>query len=315
MNYERKIKLFSGNSNLGLANEIAQNLGVKLGECTAKKFSDGETWVEVLENVRGRDVFVVQPTSNPANESLMELLILIDAFKRASAETITAIIPYYGYGRQERKTQPRTPISAKLVADLLTTAGATRVVSVDLHAGQIQGFFNIPFDHLFAMPVMLEYVRKNIVDDGVIVAPDAGGAERARAYAKRLKMPLALIDKRRPAPNVTEVMNVIGDVKNRTAIIIDDMIDTGGTLIRSVEALQENGAKKVYACCTHGVFSGEAISRINESSIEGVIATNTIATSKEVADSPKITILSVAPLLAEAIRRIYQADSISSLFV
>ncbi len=311
----KNMKIFAGNANLPLAQEIAADLGTKLGECVVKRFSDGESWIEILENVRGMDVFVVQPTSYPANENLMELLILIDALKRASADRITAVMPYYGYARQERKTQPRTPISAKLVADLLTAAGANRVLAMDLHAGQIQGFFNIPFDHLFAMPILLGHLRTLVCDDFVIVAPDAGGAERARAYAKRLTCPLAMIDKRRPSPNVTEVMHIIGEVKDRTAVIVDDMVDTGGTMVRSVEALYERGAKSVFACCTHGVFSGKAVELIEQSAVTGVIVTNTIQVSPAVAASKKFTVLSVAGILAEAIRRTYNADSISSLFV
>lgn len=315
MQHSKDMKIFSGNANLPLARAIAQCLGTKLGESTVRRFSDGETWVEVLENVRGLDVFVIQPTSAPANEHLMELLILIDALKRASAWRITAVMPYYGYARQERKTQPRTPISAKLVADLLTAAGAHRVVSMDLHAGQIQGFFNIPFDHLFAMPIMLDHIKNALTGELVIVAPDAGGAERARAYAKRLKSPLALIDKRRPSPNVTEVMHVIGDVEGRTAVIVDDMIDTGGTMINSVAALLASGAKSVYACCTHAVLSGDAVARLNESALSGLIVTDTIAVRDAMRQSRKITVLPVAPLLAEAMKRVYQEDSISSLFV
>lgn len=309
------MKIFSGNANLPLAREIVEALGTSLGECVVKQFSDGETWVEILENVRGMHVFVVQSTARPANQHLMELLILIDALKRASAERITAVVPYYGYARQERKTQPRTPISAKLVADLLTAAGADRVVSMDLHAGQIQGFFNIPFDHLLAMPILLDHIRHWVPTDGVIVAPDAGGAERARAFAKRLSCPLAMIDKRRPSPNVTEVMHIIGEVEGRRAIIIDDMIDTGGTLVKSVEALQANGVSEVYACCTHGIFSGEAVQRIEASPLQRVIVTNTINLSEEARCCEKISALSVAPLLAEAIRRIENSDSISSLFI
>ncbi len=315
MAYYKNMKVFSGNANLPLAQEIARCLGMELGKSVVKRFSDGESWVEILENVRGMDVFVIQSTSAPANENLMELLILIDALKRASADRITAVIPYYGYARQERKTQPRTPISAKLVADLLTAAGANRVMAMDLHAGQIQGFFNIPFDHLFAMPILLEYMRQHQWRDPVIVSPDAGGAERARAYAKRMKCPLALIDKRRPAPNVTEVMHVIGEVRDKVAIIVDDMIDTGGTLARSAEAILAAGASSVVACSTHGVFSGEAMDVIEAASIERVIVTNTIVERREVSEAGKVTVLSIAPLLAEGIKRNHNAESISSLFV
>lgn len=313
-NYSR-LEVFSGRSNPALAKEIVKYLGIPLGKAEVKRFSDGETWVEIKENVRGADVFVVQPTSQPANENLMELLIMIDALKRASADRITAVVPYYGYARQERKVQPRTPISAKLVADLITAAGASRVLSVDLHAGQIQGFFNIPFDHLYAKPVMIDYLQKHISDELVVVSPDAGGAERARSYGKSLKAPLALIDKRRQAANVSEVMHIIGDVKNRTAVIIDDMIDTAGTMVQAAKALKENGAKAVYACCTHPVLSGPAVERIENSEIEEVVVTNTIQLSDAAAKCKKIKVLSVANLLGEAMKRINNADSVSSLFI
>lgn len=311
MSQYKSLKIFSGNANPKLSDEIASYLGTTVGKAEVKKFSDGETWVELDENVRGMDVFVIQPTSNPANEHLMELLIMVDALKRASADRITAVIPYYGYARQERKVQPRTPISAKLVADLLTAAGVSRILALDLHAGQIQGFFNIPVDHLFATTVLLDYVEKNMKDDIVMVTPDAGGAERARAYAKKLGAPMAMIDKRRSAPNVSEVMNVIGDVENKTAIIIDDMIDTAGTLVKATESLIKNGAKAVYACATHAVLSGSAIERIENSALKEIVVTNSIARN---ANCKKIKVLSVAPLLGEAIKRIHQADSISSLF-
>lgn len=315
MSRYKNMKVFSGNANRPLTEEIAAKLGIPVGDCAVKRFSDGETWVEILDNVRGMDVFVVQPTSCPANEYLMELLIIIDALKRASADRITAVMPYYGYARQDRKSQPRTPISAKLVADVLAAAGANRVLSMDLHAAQIQGFFNIPFDHLFAMPILLAYIREHIKNDIVVVAPDAGGAERARAYAKRLGCPLAMIDKRRPTPNVAEIMHIIGEVADRTAILIDDMVDTGGTMVQSAQALMANGATAVYACCTHGVLSGDAVQRLRDSAIREVVVTNTIAPSKDVQACEKIKVLSVGPLLAEAIHRIYEADSISSLFV
>ncbi len=308
----KDLKIFSGNANRSLAEEIAKYLKIPLGKAEVKRFADGETWVEIGENVRGMDVFIVQPTSNPANEHLMELLIMIDAFKRSSAERITAVVPYYGYGRQERKVQPRTPISAKLVADLITAAGANRVLAVDLHAGQIQGFFNIPVDHLFATPVLLEYIKENIMDNVVIVSPDVGGAERARAYAKKLTVPMALIDKRRSSPNVSEVMHIIGEVDGKVAVIIDDMVDTGGTLVKAAEALKKEGATKVYACATHPVLSGPAIEKIENSSLEEFIATNTINFK---GSSKKIKILSVARLLGDAISRIHEADSVSSLFV
>jgi ribose-phosphate pyrophosphokinase len=309
------IKVFSGNANRPLSEEICKSLGVSLGNAQVKRFSDGEVWVEIDENVRGADVFIVQPTSRPANENLMELLIMIDAFKRASAERITAVIPYYGYARQDRKVQPRTPITSKLVADLITAAGAHRVLSVDLHAGQIQGFFNIPFDHLYATPILLDYIHENLMNDLVIVSPDAGGTERARAYAKRLNATLAMIDKRRSRPNESEVMNVIGDVEGKKAIIVDDMVDTAGTLTQAAEALHKQGASKVYACATHGVLSGKALERIEKSVLSTLAITNTIHQPEEVLKSPKIKVLSMARLLGEAISRINHSDSISSLFV
>jgi ribose-phosphate pyrophosphokinase len=309
------LKIFSGNANRHLAEEICRALSVPLGQAVVKRFSDGEVWVEIDENVRGKDVFIVQPTSRPANENLMELLIIIDALRRASAESITAVIPYYGYARQDRKVQPRTPISSKLVADLLTAAGTHRVLAVDLHAGQIQGFFNIPFDHLYAMPIMLEYIRKNLMNDVVIVSPDAGGTERARAFAKRLETSLAMIDKRRSRPNESEVMNVIGDVKGKTAIIVDDMVDTAGTLTQAAQALKSKGASRVFACVTHGVLSGKALERINESVLSSLVITNTIQQPEEVLKSPKIKVMSIANLLGEAISRINNRDSVSSLFV
>lgn len=311
----RNIRLFSGNANLALSEEISKNLNVPLGEATLKRFSDGEIWVEIKENVRMMDAYVIQPTCNPANENLMELLIMIDALKRASADTITAVLPYYGYARQDRKTQPRVPISAKLVADLMTSAGADRVVALDLHAAQIQGFFNIPFDHLYALPVFLEYFEKNPRSDLTVVSPDVGGAERARAYAKRLGASLALIDKRRPKPNVSEVMHIIGDVKDRNCVIVDDIIDTAGTMCAAADALLANGAKSVVACCTHGVLSGPALERLNASKLEKLIVTNTIPVIDKVKICPRIEILSVAPLLAEGISRIANGNSVSSLFV
>jgi ribose-phosphate pyrophosphokinase len=311
----KNIRLFSGNANPTLAQEIASNLEMPLGESTIKRFSDGELWVEIHENVRMVDAYIIQPTSNPANENLMELLIMIDALKRASCGTITAVIPYYGYGRQDRKTQPRVPISAKLVADLLTAAGANRIVALDLHAGQIQGFFNIPFDHLYALPVFLDYFQKNPVEDLVVVSPDVGGAERARAYAKRMGAALALIDKRRPTPNVSEVMHIIGDVKGKNCVLVDDMCDTAGTLTSAAKALIENGAKSVMACCTHAVLSGPALDRIEKSDLTKVIITNTIPLSDRAKKMKKIHTLSVAPLLAEGISRIALGKSVSSLFV
>jgi ribose-phosphate pyrophosphokinase len=309
--------ILSGSSNRPLAQKICNKLGKPLGHADIRRFSDGEVFVEIRENVRGRDVYVIQSTCCPANDTVMELLIMIDALKRASAKDITAVIPYYGYARQDRKVAPRTPISAKLLADLLTTAGATRVVSMDLHAGQIQGFFNIPFDNLFGSPVILEYLRKEMSGKGdlVIVSPDAGGVERARAFAKRLDASVAMIDKRRTGPNVAKAMNVIGDVKGKTAVILDDMIDTAGTLTEAGHAVLEHGAKKVFAAASHGVLSGPAIERIKNSSIEKVIVTDTLLLSQTALECGKIVQLSVADVLAEAIHRIHNYDSVSSLFV
>ncbi|WP_298433794.1 ribose-phosphate pyrophosphokinase [Geobacter sp.] len=311
-----KIKIFSGNSNQSLAEKISANLGLPLGKAKVKTFSDGEIMVEIGENVRGRDTYVVQSTCAPTNNNLMELLIMMDALKRASAATITAVIPYYGYARQDRKVAPRTPITSKLVADLITTAGADRVVTVDLHAGQIQGFFNIPVDNLYAAPVILENLKQRFPDNGIVmVSPDAGGTERARAFAKRLGCTLAVIDKRRTGPNVAEVMHLIGDVKDKTAIILDDMIDTAGTLTQAARALKEHGARTIYACATHGVLSGPAIDRINESDIEAVVITDTVPLGEKAERTSKVKVLTVAQLLAEAIRRIHVDESVSSLFV
>ncbi len=310
-----KIRVFTGNSNPALAQKICEALGVPLGNAGVKTFSDGEVMVEVRENVRGRDVYLVQSTCAPTNNNLMELLVMMDAMKRASTATITAVIPYYGYARQDRKAAPRTPISAKLVADLLTTAGADRVVTIDLHAGQIQGFFNIPVDNLFAAPVILAYLKERFNGQSVVmVSPDAGGTERARAFAKRLECPMAVIDKRRTGPNVAEVMHLIGDVKDKIAIILDDMIDTAGTLTQAAGALKQNGAAAIYACATHGVLSGPAIDRINGSVIEEVVLTDSIPLGEKSARTSKVKVLSVAPLLAEAIRRIHEDESVSSLF-
>jgi len=308
------LKIFTGNSNIDLVEEIARDLGTAMGKSLVKNFSDGEINVEIDESVRGMDVFVVQSICHPVNNNLMELLILIDALKRASAERITAVLPYYGYARQDRKVSPRAPISAKLIADLITTAGASRILTVDLHAGQIQGFFNIPVDHLFAAPVLLEYLKK-LKNDLVIVSPDAGGVERARAYAKRLNTSLAIIDKRREGPNVSQVMNIIGDVEGMVAIIVDDLVDTGGTLARAAYALMEKGAKTVYACCTHPVLSGKAVEIISGSPIEEMIVTNTIPLQEEAKACRKIKVLSVSSLLADAIRRIYEDESVSCLFI
>ena len=313
---EDRIRIFCGNSNPELAKKICDSLGLTLGVAKVKTFSDGEIMVEIGENVRGRDVYVIQSTCNPTNNNLMELLIMMDALKRASAATITAVIPYYGYARQDRKAAPRTPITSKLVADLITTSGTDRVVTVDLHAGQIQGFFNIPVDNLYAAPVILEHLRKRFAgEELVMVSPDAGGTERARAFAKRLGCTLAVIDKRRTAPNVAEVMHLIGDVRDKAAIILDDMIDTAGTLTHAAAALKAHGAKSIYACATHGVLSGPAIERINASAIEEILITDTIPLGDKVASTDKIKVLSVADLLAEAIRRIHEDESVSSLFV
>jgi ribose-phosphate pyrophosphokinase len=312
MPYE--LKLFSGNANRALAEEIAACLGTTLGQLEVSRFSDGEIFVQIDENVRGADIFIVQPTCPPVNDSLMELLIMLDAFKRASAQRITAVLPYYGYARQDRKVQSRMPISAKLVADLITAAGANRLLALDLHAGQIQGFFNIPVDHLFAAPVMIEYVAKLGLTDPVVVSPDAGGVERARAIAKRLHAGLAIIDKRRDGPNVAVFMHLIGDVKGQDAVIIDDMIDTAGTLVQAADALKREGARRIFACGVHPVLSGPAMARLEGSPLEEVIVTNSIPLGKDKLQ-PKMTVLSVAPLLAEAIRRIHDEESVSTLFV
>jgi ribose-phosphate pyrophosphokinase len=308
------LRIFTGNSNIELIRKIAERLKTTIGKSMVKNFSDGEINVEIDESVRGMDVFAIQSICDPVNNNLMELLILIDALKRASARRITAVLPYYGYARQDRKVSPRAPISAKLVADLITTAGASRILAVDLHAGQIQGFFNIPVDHLFAAPIILDHLKK-IKNDVVIVSPDAGGVERARAFAKRLNASLAIIDKRRDSPNVAQVMNIIGDVGGMSAVLVDDMVDTGGTLVRGAYALMEKGAKEVRACCTHPVLSGSAIDVIMESPIKEMIVTDTIPLKSEAKACPKIKILSISSLLAEAIRRIYQDESVSDLFV
>ena len=314
MAYE--LKLFSGNANRALAEEIAQYLRVPLGESEVSRFSDGEVFVQFNENVRGADVFVVQPTCPPVNDTLMELLIMTDALKRASAHRITAVLPYYGYARQDRKVAGRAPISAKLVADLLEKAGVNRVLALDLHAGQIQGFFNIPVDHLFAAPVvMIDYLKKKDLHDPVVVSPDAGGVERARAIAKRLNSGLAIIDKRRDGPNSAVAMHLIGDVDGRDVVVIDDMIDTAGTLVQAVGALQREGAKRILACGVHAVLSGPAIERIKVSPIEEVLVTNSIPLPDDKRAAGRITVLSVAPLLGEAIRRIHDEESVSTLFV
>jgi ribose-phosphate pyrophosphokinase len=310
-----RLKLFGGNSNPHLAEKICQYLDIPLGKAQVKTFSDGEIMVEIGENVRGRDVFVLQSTCSPVNHNLMELLVLMDALKRASAWRITAVLPYYGYARQDTKVLPRVPISAKLVADLITVAGGHRVISLDLHANQIQGFFNIPVDNLFAAPVLLQYIRQYFNNDLVIVSPDAGGVERARAFAKRLNATLAIIDKRRDEGQKVKAMHIIGEVEDKPAIILDDMVDTGGTLTEAAKALAENGAHSINACCTHAVLSGSAIDRIEESAIENLIVTDSIPLKPEVQKSKKIKVLTVAKLLGEAIKRTHLNDSVSSLFV
>jgi ribose-phosphate pyrophosphokinase len=310
-----KLKVFSGNSNTLLAQEISKELQIPLGKANVKRFSDGEIQVEIEENVRGMDVFVVQSTCTPVNVYLMELLIMMDAMKRASAERVTAVMPYYGYARQDRKVAPRAPITAKLIADLITTAGASRVLTIDLHAGQIQGFFNIPVDHLYSAPVMIDFIKKKFANNLVIVSPDAGGVERARAFGKRLGASLAIIDKRRPEPNQSSVMNIIGEIQNKTALLLDDMVDTAGTLTQSADALLEAGAKRVAACCTHPVLSGAAIERINKSALQELVVTDTIPLREEAKSCKKIVALSVSKLLGEAIKRIHNNDSVSSLFI
>jgi len=309
------MKLFGGSSNPILTQEVCNYLGINQGKMTATTFSDGETQIEIHENIRGMDVFILQSTCIPVNDHLMQLLIIMDALRRASAKRITAVIPYYGYGRQDRKVKPRVPISAKLVADLITTAGANRVVSLDLHAGQIQGYFNIPVDNLFAAPLLLKYIREHFMDDLVIVSPDAGGVERARAFAKRLEVSLAIIDKRRDVPNVAKAMNIIGEVSGKNAIILDDMVDTAGTLTQAASALKNKGASRVFACCVHPVLSGPAIDRIEASPIDHLVVTNTIPLSKKAQKCSKIVLLSVAELLGETIKRIYSSNSVSTLFV
>lgn len=312
---EMELKIISGNSNRPLAEGIAKYLRINLVDADVRQFSDGEIFVQINDNVRGSDVFVIQSTCPPTNDNLMELLIIIDALKRSSAARITAIVPYYGYARQDRKVQPRVPISAKLVADLITVAGADRLLTMDLHAGQIQGFFNIPVDNLFSTPVMIDHIRQlECGADPVIVSPDAGGVERARAYAKLLNATLSIIDKRRDAPNQSEVMNIIGDVKGKDAFIIDDIVDTAGTLTKSAKALKKAGARSVYACCTHSVLSGGAIERIEQSEIEKMVVTDTIQLLDSGKACKKIEVLSVADIFGEAIHRINVAESVSSLF-
>ena len=313
----RSIWVFSGNANRPLAEAICAYLEVPMGRSRLSRFSDGELFVEIGENVRGVDVFIVQPTCSPVNDTLMELLIMIDALKRASASSVTAVIPYYGYARQDRKVAPRTPITAKLVADLLSASGVSRVLAMDLHAGQIQGFFDVPFDHLYAMPALVESLRPRVAEQAatVMVSPDAGGVQRTRAYARRLGIDLAIVDKRRERANESEVMNIIGDVKGRTCILCDDMVDTAGTLCNAAKALRIAGATRVIACATHGVLSGPAVKRLEESEIEQVIVTDSIPLPESAKGSKKYLVVSVANLLAEAIKRIHLGDSVSSLFI
>lgn len=310
---ENRLEIFTGNANVELAREIARNLGIEVGDAVVNTFSDGEIQVKINESVRGADVFVIQPLSYPVNDHLMELLIMLDAFKRASAWRITAVIPYYGYARQDRKIRARDPITAKLVADLISTAGAHRVLTMDLHAGQIQGFFNFPVDHLMAVPILADYFKKKGIEEPVVVSPDVGGVTRARELATRLGASIAIIDKRRPEPNMAEVMNVIGKVKGKTVIMIDDIIDTAGTITLGAQALLEHGAKEIYACCTHPVLSGPAIERLSASPIKEVVVTNTIPL-REHQKIEKIKVLSVAQIFAEAIKRIHNNESVSTLF-
>lgn len=310
----KPLKIFSGNAHPQMAREIAGFLGLPLSEADVRKFSDGEIFVEIKENVRGDDVYIVQPTCTPVNDHLMELVIMVDALRRASARRITAVIPYYGYARQDRKVAPRVPISAKVVAEMLMVVGVRRVLCMDLHAGQIQGFFNIPVDHLYAAPVLLDYIKDRF-KDVVMVSPDAGGVERTRAFAKRLDAGLAIIDKRRDRPNECQAMNVIGDVKGKVAILLDDMVDTAGTLCNGAATLLEHGAKEVHACCSHPVLSGPAIERLNKSCIKSLVVTNSIPLTGDALKCDIIKVLSVSKLLAEAIDRIHNEDSVSSLFV
>jgi ribose-phosphate pyrophosphokinase len=309
------LKIFTGNAHPALAREICAELGVPLGKAQVGRFPDGEVKLQVLENVRGADVFVIQPTCRPVNDNLVELLVMLDALSRASASRITAVMPYFAYARQDRKDRPRVPISSKLVADLITSAGADRVLALELHAGQIQGFFDIPVDHLYATPVTVAYFRRLKLKNLVVVSPDTGGVERARAFAKRMNMPLAIIDKRREDAHVVEIFNVIGEVEGKTCLLVDDMIDTGGTLVQGARALMEKGAAKVYACCTHGVFAGNAIEKICSAPIEQVVATNSIPLTPEAKACGKIKVLSVASLLADAIRSIHDETSVSKLFI
>ena len=309
------LDVFAGNSNRKLAEQVCRHIGIRLGEAEIKRFSDGEIQIEISENVRGKDVFVIQSTCAPVNDHLVELLLMLDAFKRSSAKRISAVIPYYGYARQDKKVAPRVPISAKLVADLLTVSGADRVITMDLHAGQIQGFFDIPVDNLYAAPVLLDYIKRAFKNNTVIVSPDAGGAERARAFAKRLDTQLAIIDKRREAPNKAEAMHVVGDVKGKVAVILDDMVDTAGTLTQGANALKEQGAVEIHACCAHAVLSGPAVERITNSAIKTLVVTDTNPLNDNAKACDKIRVLSISKLLAEAIHRSHTGSSVSSLFV
>jgi len=308
------IIVFSGNANIPLAKEISSILGLQMGKSNVKQFSDGESWVKIEENVRGRDIFVVQSISYPSNDNLMELLLMIDALRRASARRITAVIPYYGYGRQDRKVEPRVPISARLVADLIQDPGPNRVLTMDLHADQIQGFFHIPVDHLFFSAVLYEYIKNKEISDLVVVSPDSGGAERARFLGKKLNANLAIIDKRRPQANESIVMNIIGDVRDKNCLLLDDMIDTAGTICKGAKALLENGAKSVICCATHGVLSGDAVNNLNSTDFTEIVLSNTIQIP-ESKNINKLKTLSVAPIFAEAIQRIHNEESISSLFI
>lgn len=311
----RELRVFTGNAHPALGEAIARFLGIPLGRAYLARFSDGEVWFQIQDNVRGADVFMVQPTGPPVNENLMELLVMLDALKRSSASRITAVMPYYGYARQDRKDKPRVPISAKLVADLISTAGTDRLLTMDLHATQIQGFFDIPVDHLFAAPVIIDYVARLKLPKLTIVAPDAGGVERARAYAKRLEASLAIVDKRREQPNVAEVHHVIGEVEGRTALIVDDIVDTGGTLTKVAEALRKAGAREVLASASHAVLSGKAVDRVQESPLSKLIVTDSIPLPQEKLACPKIVVLSIAELMGKAIRNIHEEASVTSLFV
>lgn len=308
------LKIFSGNANRPLAQQICDHLKIPLGKINLSVFSDGELYCQILENVRGKDVFIIQPTCCPVNSNLMELLVMIDAFKRSSAARITSVIPYYGYGRQDRKDKPRVPISSKLVADLLTAAGTDRILTMDLHAGQIQGFFNIPVDHLYAAPVLIEYLKKQDIPDLTLVSPDAGGVERTRAFAKRLNTDMAIVDKRRTKPNEAEILHIIGQVSGRNIVICDDMIDTAGTLVNTAKALRKKKAKRIFACATHGVLSGPALKRLEKSTIEKIVLTNTVPLD-DTKILPNMTVLSVAALLGKAIKNIHEETSVSDLFV